>query len=82
MLVSHDRGHVVDRHPGRDKPGRIRMAKIMKSEPALRAPDKVLGCFPRSGEFLGPVATGAVLPVRYELVLTDLDDLAQQSGTD
>ena len=55
------------------------MTEIMKPEPTVGVPDDVLDRLPHGGELLRPFTSVAVLPVRHELVLTDLDDLAQQA---
>jgi hypothetical protein len=48
----------------------------MKPEATVRVSDEVFDRFPAADEVLGPLVAFAVVPVRQELVLADLDDLA------
>jgi hypothetical protein len=43
-------------------------------------PDHVLDRLPRVVNSFRPFTSCAVLPVRHEVVLADLDELAQQAG--
>jgi hypothetical protein len=53
------------------------VAKIMKPEAPERVLHEMFNRVAGSGEFLGPLAAFAVLPLRHHPVLADFDDLAQ-----